>query len=215
MSFILDAIKKSDQQRQRGATPTLLTLPAASAEQRSPAILTYWVLAAVTLSIGIAIGWLRPWQAEQPAGPLAAPVKSVPQADVNLPPSPVAAPAVQLQAIPVPRAPAPLPQMQKKLAEALGKAAPASVPVETVIAKSAPVAARALGDLPLEVRREIPEMRVAMHAYSPRPEARIVSINDRLLHEGDSAADGVKLEEITPDGMIFSYKEFRFRRGVR
>ena len=58
-------------------------------------------------------------------------------------------------------------------------------------------------------------MRIAMHAYSPKPEARIVSINDRLLHEGDSIAAGIRLEEITPDGMIFSYKEYRFRRGVR
>jgi len=201
MSFILDAIKKSDQQRQRGATPTLLTVPAATVESRQPAVFMYWGLAAVTLSAGIAIGWLRPWQAEKTAPAI---MPAMPPQTAHGPQTPTLQPA---------------PQAQEKFAGIPRKAAPASVPeqrVQAVPANAAPEpAAMALRDLPPAVRREIPELRLSMHAYSPRPEARIVSINDRLLHEGDSAADGVKLEEITPDGMIFSYKEFRFRRGVR
>ena len=75
MSYILEALKKSDQQRQRGATPTLPTAPVAIAAPKQPVFLYYGLLAAVLLAAGIMIGWLRPWQAEQPTAasePLAA-----------------------------------------------------------------------------------------------------------------------------------------------
>jgi hypothetical protein len=36
-----------------------------------------------------------------------------------------------------------------------------------------------------------------------------------MLHEGEYVASGLRLEQITPDGMIFSYKGYRFSRGVR
>jgi hypothetical protein len=39
MSYILDALKKSEQQRQRGAAPTLLAAPAIAAAPRRPTAL--------------------------------------------------------------------------------------------------------------------------------------------------------------------------------
>jgi hypothetical protein len=36
-----------------------------------------------------------------------------------------------------------------------------------------------------------------------------------MLQEGEDLAPGIRLEQITPDGMIFSYKGYRFRRGVQ
>src|ERR1035437_10685413 len=68
MSYILDALRKSDQQRQRGAAPTLLLGQAAAVAPKQPALLSYGLLALVLLGAGIAIGWLRPWQPE-PASP--------------------------------------------------------------------------------------------------------------------------------------------------
>jgi general secretion pathway protein B len=50
--------------------------------------------------------------------------------------------------------------------------------------------------------------------YSAKTADRFVSINDRALHEGDELSPGVKLEKITFDGMILSYKGYRFRRGI-
>src|SRR5450755_2868961 len=65
MSYILDALKKSDQQRQRGATPTLQAAQITVAAPKRPMFIYYGLLAAVLLGAGIMIGWLQPWQPEQ------------------------------------------------------------------------------------------------------------------------------------------------------
>jgi general secretion pathway protein B len=62
MSYILDALRKSDQQRQRGAAPTLVTGQAAPAAPKPSALFSYGLLALILLGAGIAIGWLRPWE---------------------------------------------------------------------------------------------------------------------------------------------------------
>ena len=53
------------------------------------------------------------------------------------------------------------------------------------------------------------------HLYSGKPKDRLVGINDRTLREGDSVEPGLVLEQITPDGMVLSYKGYRFLRGTR
>ncbi|OGA25346.1 MAG: hypothetical protein A3H34_05620 [Betaproteobacteria bacterium RIFCSPLOWO2_02_FULL_67_19] len=70
-------------------------------------------------------------------------------------------------------------------------------------------------ELPVPIQQEIPSLSISAHAYSPVPRERLVGINDRVLREGAEAAPGLVLEQITPEGMIMSYKGYRFRRGVR
>ena len=69
-------------------------------------------------------------------------------------------------------------------------------------------------ELPPAIRQEIPAMSISVHAYSARPQDRMVGINDRLLREGGALPPGLTLDEITPEGMIFSYKGYRFKRGL-
>jgi len=73
----------------------------------------------------------------------------------------------------------------------------------------------AFSDLPVSIQQEIPKLAISVHAYSPVAKERLVGINDRVLREGEQLAPGLKLEQITLDGMIISYKGYRFRRGVR
>jgi len=73
----------------------------------------------------------------------------------------------------------------------------------------------ALEDLPPAVRQELPAVTVQLHAYSSVARERLVSINDKLLREGDRLSPTLRLEQITKDGMVFSYKGYRFRRGVQ
>jgi len=72
-----------------------------------------------------------------------------------------------------------------------------------------------MSELPLSIQQEMPKMTVSVHAYSGQPQNRLVGINERMLREGGYVAPGLRLEQITPDGMIFSYKGYRFSRGVR
>ena len=72
----------------------------------------------------------------------------------------------------------------------------------------------AFNELPPSIRQELGSMTVAVHMYSAKPADRFVSINDRPLREGDEINPGLMLERITYDGMILSYKGYRFRKGI-
>jgi len=233
MSYILEAIRKSDKQRQRGTAPTLLTAQATVAAPKPPAPLRYVLLGVALVGAGIAIGWLRPWQPAPPAPaatPLAAakPPQSSPRvtAPAPLPASPEIAGTREPESTSAaPSAPMPTSALIKeedlpaptrtpthsapsKVVAAVPKKAETPVPRKP--AQEQPV--MTMAELPLAIQQEIPSMSIAVHAYSTQPKNRLVSINDRLLHEGMSLAPGLKLEEITPDGMIFSYKGYRFSR---
>jgi ferredoxin len=68
---------------------------------------------------------------------------------------------------------------------------------------------------PPELEREIPPIRIAMHGYTPVARDRLVMIDGALLREGEAVAPGLRLEEITPDGVVLGYKGYRFHRSVR
>ena len=250
MSYILDALRKSDQQRQRGAAPTLLAGQATVVASKQPAFLVYGLLAAVLVGAGMVVGWLRPWQAEQavPAANVAVAKpseasmrRSVPvRTEIAPAPAPEpqvqsATPATQIPPGPV-RAIAPAPattpvKSQSPAsagAEAPGKPQvgvaavsrrPAAVPQQqpgTAAADSTPAQnVISMAELPLALQHELPAMAISVHAYSGNPGDRLVGIDNRMLREGDNVAPGLKLEQITPDGMIFGYKGYSFRRGVK
>lgn len=244
MSFILDALRKSDQQRQRSATPTLTSIQTPAAQARQPALWWYGVLAAVLVGAGILIGWMHQWQAE-PTTPAIRPTVNKPldtsaQKFVATPlpvlseiprkteaPQPSRASTALAQAAPPPSG-ADTPRDKPAKPEVASQAPAASVapgpkaaaPAHEEPARPAPGdAARetgvmALTELPPALQQEIPKLAVLAHSYSSKPKSRFVYINDRMWHEEESPAPGLKLEQITPDGMILSYKGYRFRRGA-
>lgn len=236
MSYILDALKKSDQQRQVGTAPTLLTVQTTATQPKQQAYWVYGVLAAVLLGAGMAIGWKQPWQTWQtpPAAvpPLLKPLEAQPHPSQFIaPPPPLetgnaphphsAPPASAAQdndrkpaatrehgvtethRIP-PQADAP---HAAKDASAMG----GKPPEKDAVNGAQEADAMQLAELPPSIRQEIPKITVALHAYANKPQDRLVSVNDMLLREGDYLAPGLKLERITPAGMILSYKGYRFR----
>ncbi|MEK7308021.1 MAG: general secretion pathway protein GspB [Nitrospirota bacterium] len=68
-----------------------------------------------------------------------------------------------------------------------------------------------LDELPLSVRQELPTLTIAAHIYSNNSASRMANINGRTVREGQNVADGIKLEEITLNGVILSYRDYRFR----
>jgi general secretion pathway protein B len=252
MSYILDALRKADQQRHRGAAPTLMTVQPAPAPPRRQALPVNVLLAAVLVSAGIAIGWLRPWQPAPAAIPaVPGPVRPNPRPASPVLPATAAAPAVEPDREvakreaaareargqePAPAATsapvAPIARMPQDgpPASALVEAPPGSLiiaptgaptPITATPAGSGTEAAVpaqkavALEDLPPSVRQEIPRLTISFHVYTADPADRRVIVNDQLLVEGDLVAPGLRLEQITPDGVILGYRGYRIRRGVR
>jgi general secretion pathway protein B len=67
VSFILDALKKSDHKRQRGTVPDLLTVHDPMPQQpEKRSLWSYLFLVALLLNAVILAVWLRPWQSEKP-----------------------------------------------------------------------------------------------------------------------------------------------------
>ncbi len=227
MSYILDALRKSDQQRQRGSTPTLLTVQTTPTGPRRPKYLLNGVIAAALISAGILVGWLQPWQNKQ-----AEPVASTPAASgstLDVPPptygsaelsggpqqessmqSSTTAVEAENQATNVALAPQP--------ARGTQSAATGQLPVKsgaTATSNDEGGKIMALNDLPPAIRREIPSIAIMFHAYSSDPGERRVMINGNMAKEGETLDDGLGLQQITPDGVIFLYKGYRFRHEVR
>jgi general secretion pathway protein B len=210
MSFILDALRKSEQERQRGTAPALQLVPPPAPASRRPGLLMSCALGAILVGAGIAIGWLRPWQPPPPV-PLAAMSNANPvEPPLQPAPAPLPASSVLVQEAPAPANAQPL--------DVTRGATLGAAPAPVVPAASAAVPDQkvfTLAELPLAIQQEIPAMSISVHAYSARPQDRMVGINDKFLREGASLQPGLTLEEITPEGMVFSYKGHRFSRGVR
>jgi general secretion pathway protein B len=54
-------------------------------------------------------------------------------------------------------------------------------------------------------------MKFAGHTYSAIAGDRLIIINNGIKREGDAVGPGLKLEEITWDGVILNYRGLRFQ----
>lgn len=93
MSFILDALRKSESERQREAAPSLSRAPLAQVRHRVPAWI--WALISILLAalIALAAAWWQGRTNETPATDSTSPATSVPSA-VTASPPPAAEPAL-------------------------------------------------------------------------------------------------------------------------
>jgi len=69
-------------------------------------------------------------------------------------------------------------------------------------------------DLPESLLRQMPTITVSAHVYSSNPLQRSIVINDKFLEEGDYVLDDLTLFEITTDGAIFDFNDTRFHYAI-
>jgi len=227
MSYILEALKKAELKSEKGGMPSLLS-HAETGEQRRGGLLLYPLIGALLLNAGIIFWWVHPWW----------PKESQTVAHLPAVPPQVSAPAVEppanirepkrsdsIQEVPMGKELAPprtnvarkegrdasLPRPRKTQAPGAELVQP-QPPSEKRVGSSARVLS--LSELPSTVRRSLPEFKVSGHAYSPEPASRVARINDQILQEGQSLAPGLKVEEITPGGIVLSYQGYRFQISI-
>lgn len=239
MSFILDALRKSDKKRPVGSVPDLQTdhLGPPPKPRRSLTPVLIVLALALLINAGLLLWWWQPWRA--PAEPdLAATMQdSVPSGDVARIAEPVPAPAESV-AVAAPAPSVPLPPSAPPLFALPDTPAQEAAPVQsTVIFVDAPPETAAaepprhapppaapaaedlalfmadiplLDDLPAAVRAGLPDMSFSLHYYTVNPAERLVRINGRLLREGQMLAEGLVLEEITTGGAVFEHRGLLF-----
>ena len=229
MSFILDALKKSESDRQRQSGPALFEVKVAPRRVGLP----LWAVAiGVLLGINLLIVmWmlLRHPAAHADAGsaaagptPAAAATAAAPQAvPIQAPPVvSTAAPATATLTVPTPVANAA--QTQGLPPASAGTAntdvsaedlAPAAEPAPLLgshVRRGTAEGVPLYQDAAVVPGTHIPPLRLDLHVYAARPEERFVMINMKKLREGDSLPEGVHVESITPEGAILSYSGSRF-----
>jgi general secretion pathway protein B len=218
MSFILDALKKSEERRRlleetRKPRQKILDLTWPGT-RRWPA----WLLLTLLLA-ALAFGWWLRGAALQsgvePGGAVSSSLDSPPATPLTgLPPTAkpqatIDAPLAQGPDRPAPFAPVPGEALSK------GAAAPAAAAARPVV--MAPVAAlpadrsRSTGsEIPAALRERMSELSMSLHFYAEEPARRMVRIDNRIVREGQALSEDLVLEEITPGGAIFSFAGERF-----
>ncbi len=57
---------------------------------------------------------------------------------------------------------------------------------------------------------DLPQLQLDLHVYSDKPDQRFVFLNMVKLHEGESLPQGVRVDAITPEGVILSFRGTKF-----
>ena len=65
--------------------------------------------------------------------------------------------------------------------------------------------------MPHDFRAQVPKLKLAVHVFSPENAGRFVIIDRRRYREGDEVSDGMMLEAILPNGVVFDFQGQRFR----
>ena len=214
MSYILDALKRADAERSRGAVPGVHAQPQTAAHPAAKVRgAGMWVVAVVfVLAIAGALVW---WLAGRGAVPAPAPaVAAVAPVQVPVPavpapePIPPAAPAVERPAAVLP----PIPAIPPPPVAPVAAAAPAPAPKATTATKAPAEQPRitTLAELPDTVRQQLPALAISGSTYSENPLYRMVIVNGQVLHEGDTAAPGVVLDTIRQKDVVLRAQGYRF-----
>ncbi|MDX1380122.1 MAG: general secretion pathway protein GspB, partial [Xanthomonadales bacterium] len=65
-------------------------------------------------------------------------------------------------------------------------------------------------ELPLDVRRGLPDFRITVLVYDQDPARRFMLLNGKRQVEGDVVAPDLALEQIRRDGAVFRHGRYRF-----
>lgn len=204
MSYILDALRRADSERERGAVPGIHAqpVPVPSPEDVGPRDGARrpwgWIglgLLAAALLVGLG-GWLfGRTTPPEPAAPPPVPIAAEPPAA-----EPVAAapPPVAVLPAPIERRPT-----TSEVASAERKAAAPAA------AASAPAAERiyARHELPEEIRRQLPPITVSGSMFSPDPASRFLIVNGQVVHEKAELGPGHTLVQIKLRAAVLRFRD--------
>jgi general secretion pathway protein B len=267
MSYILDALKKSEKERQRGTLPDMLTVQDIVAEKPRKSLVWVYLLGVVlSVNAGMMVWWLGSTHSEKAKAVQPATAQNIVASPTN-PAAPESTAKAKLfsdsqQSIsPEPRSAdknaifvtentgsgtsdknSLRPKSVQKVQDVQRKILYNPAPVNDNIKLSEPAAKmnQAAGadrfspgptsdsaelldenklyrfkELPLSFRQSLPPFSVSALLYSDNPASRMARINEQMMYEGQELTAGLKVEEITKDGIIFSHQKIRFRVDVK
>lgn len=202
MSYILDALKKAQAERQIGALPTIhapVIARQASARSNKPVWLALGGMALLALLLLARQPWPGPSPSSTPSAQLVKPLAAAP---ATIPAPPPMAVASNVMASGLPRA-APAPMARKAAPPVLAPPQPAARAADEILVS--------VHELPEQLQREIAPLQIKGYIYSKDPAERLLLTDKALRHEGEEVAPGLILEQLQAKSAVFSYKGYRYR----
>lgn len=233
MSYILEALRKAEQERKLGQPPSLqAVMQHEVAEPRPPRRRLLWIALTIAVLLLLAVMTLLllrqrsvPAEHAPPATPAA-----VSPADAATAPAPAGAALPQdiasLDDLAVPQPPAatkdrasmetmPVPRAALPAAP---RPAPPPVPqtetesvAEPEIDEASDVEAAMsevplLREMPPNYRADFPALSVEVHVYDEDPARRWIMTGGKRYREGEALSEGPRIAEITPEGIVFDHR---------
>ena len=220
MSYILDALRRADAEREHGDVPGLHTqqfgvLPGDDEAPRRPRLLIGTIVVLV-----VALACVLAWNF---FGGSDTPPKTVVVSVPVTPPMPMPVP-VAMTPLPLPAAsqaivtPPPVPASAVAVKEAIVRRTPVKPAVrkddsDAVLAAPASDRIYAQAELPESIRRELPKIAYGGGSFSADKASRMAFLNGQVFHEGDTVAPGLVLKQIKQKGAVLAYKGYRYEIG--
>ncbi|VAW78513.1 hypothetical protein MNBD_GAMMA15-584 [hydrothermal vent metagenome] len=200
MSYILEALKKAEQQREIGQVPGIdSTHESASAGMSSRWVVIVVLVLLVNAGLLVVLFW-PDGRAEVPrsiADSQALPPAADSTPPISVQPAPVISPAPVL--LPATVATAPV--------QAIPEPIPATPPAPRDYVRDLPV----WPQVPAHIFQKLQSgLRLDVHVYSDRPQDRFVLINLQKYREGERLQEGPVLDEITAEGIVLSLQGQQF-----
>jgi general secretion pathway protein B len=213
VSYILDALKKSERERTlvRGVGFADAARRAAQGTDWLP-----WLIAGIVVVTVISVATVFVMRGRLiPAESAIVPSTATSVGPVALAASPTEADESKSGPLVAdkPASTGPRSAAQGLAAQALATLPPS---IDATVEAAAPLV-RAQGEtsllsaLPTKFQQSLPTMTVNIHVYSPEESQRILYINNRQYRRGDEIPGGVFVEEIVPDGVVLQFRGQRFK----
>ncbi len=188
MSYILDALNKADSARKQQQPEQAATPLHTSQTKASPSWL-WGLIALLGIIIAVTLWWLNQEQenirklfTSQPT-PIIQPTKTKPTEPV------ISQYADTIATVKHTPEAAPI---------------PATTHGTTTTITQQPQAIPHISNLDTATREQLPAITIAAHIYSTDIKKRMAIINNRVLHEGDTIADGLTLKSIDDQGVTLT-----------
>ena len=207
MSYILDALKKSEQDRGNGSIPNVQTIHSSALNYRQdkPSLWPWILIVVLVANIFILVYFLKPDTHTQDVMPNQNAVTNNIKTTHQNTPAVKVSPEPQPVATETPIVIATTPELKKPIKNNTSIEAVATETSKPLIT---------IDELAASIRQQIPDMVFSSHVYSSSAVQRSLVINDRFMEEGDVVGHDLVLVEITLNGAIFDFRGQPFSVSV-
>jgi hypothetical protein len=202
MSYILDALNKSERERTGAKTPGLDTVHQRAEQVDSDSPQRWPLILAMILTLNfavLAIWYFMPTSREETS------ISNSPSYDSSFP-SITQDTVTGSQAFEQPQRNASRQPPNTAEEKSIRESSPSDIQEEL---RTYPLGTKPIGQ-PLNTSQRLAAMRFSSHIFASDKDLRMVVVDGRRMIEGDTFGDGIHLHQITEDGVVFEYRGERY-----